>query len=645
MGVTDPLNRVLQSLRAAHTADPDLFRVRLGLGLVFVWLVVRLAFGPDPWTAGLAERAAEGHPPRPIDYVDTYGWWTAAAIAPLVLLLLATVRQWLRPDQTPTAPVWAAPRASRTFLWATAAAVGVGGVLAAPRLDQSLFEDERAVVRDIIDGAYYQDNDGNLRFIQKRWRDTLWWYKKPNNHVVQSMLSRASLSLHRALDEPRTRLVDERALRIPCLLAGLGSIAALAFLLKRLGYPVAGVIAAWTLALHPWHLRYATEARGYSVMLLLGTLYILALLAAVRRGSWRRWCVYGVLQFLLLLNYPLIGASVVLTNAAALVLLWRAYGAGAELSTQLTRWFMACLGGALLWAQLMTGNMAQLRLYLAREHAEVMDGLWFRDLGAYFLSGSAWGHARPNPNAWELSDFAAGAPALFGAIAAAGLVLLAGGALRLGRRSAEHATLAALLVLPGFATLALALASGTFIFPHYLIFGLPGAAALVALGVDGSLQRFGMRAATVAGIVFLVGFAAFTRPPRADLRDRAIQPFRDSVALTRKNPDPEAGSNKRIITVSFNWPPWYYDPNVKQVGDLNGLERWMERADAHDRPLYVNVGRPRIGLKRHPDIAAVVTDARLFEHVAYFPGLLSRGSRQVWRYRTQAERRRLRPRN
>jgi hypothetical protein len=99
-------------------------------------------------------------------------------------------------------------------------------------------------------------------------------------------------------------------------------------------------------------------------------------------------------------------------------------------------------------------------------------------------------------------------------------------------------------------------------------------------------------------------------------------------------------SNQRIITVSFNWPAWYYDPNVKRVGDLKGLERWMQRADEGGRPLYVNVGRPKIGLKRHPDIAAIIGDERFFEEVAYFPGLLSRGSRQVWRYRTPAERRR-----
>ncbi len=52
-------------------------------------------------------------------------------------------------------------------------------------------------------------------------------------------------------------------MRVPTLLVGMLSVAAVAWLLLECGFPLAGAIAAFLLALHPWHLRYATEARGY----------------------------------------------------------------------------------------------------------------------------------------------------------------------------------------------------------------------------------------------------------------------------------------------------------------------------------------------------------------------------------------------
>jgi hypothetical protein len=63
------------------------------------------------------------------------------------------------------------------------------------------------------------------------------------------------------------------------------------------------------------------------------------------------------------------------------------------------------------------------------------------------------------------------------------------------------------------------------------------------------------------------------------------------------------------------------------------LEHWMEVARESDRELFVNIGRPRLAERRHPELMALVHEH--FEEVAAFDGILSRGARAVYRYRRE----------
>jgi hypothetical protein len=57
------------------------------------------------------------------------------------------------------------------------------------------------------------------------------------------------------------------------------------------------VLSAWLLAVHPWFLRYASEARGYSVLLLMVPVILLVWLRATRENRWRWWLAFGASQF------------------------------------------------------------------------------------------------------------------------------------------------------------------------------------------------------------------------------------------------------------------------------------------------------------------------------------------------------------
>ena len=63
--------------------------------------------------------------------------------------------------------------------------------------------------------------------------------------------------------------INEFVLRLPGFVASLASVALLGFLMRLWGFPWTGVGAAFLLAMHPWHVRYGIEARGYTFVVLL----------------------------------------------------------------------------------------------------------------------------------------------------------------------------------------------------------------------------------------------------------------------------------------------------------------------------------------------------------------------------------------
>lgn len=630
--------RLREKLRRAREADPATFRVRAVLVAIGLVLLARLVFGQDPWTDGIARRLRDGDPIRPMDYVNTWDFWTALAILPVLALLFATARRWLGWGPLKESPEWRPASTGRVFAVLVLAAMAAGALLSAPRLSMGLFEDERNAVWEAIEGRYQMGHDGKLHFLEKRWRDTIWWYHEPDNHIFQSILSRASVEVWRAVARPKGILPSEVALRLPVWLAGIAAIGVLALLLRRMGLAPAGVAAAWLLALHPWHLRYATEARGYAILSLLCPLALWCVWAALERGTWRRWSAYGACQFLMMWTNPAIAYFLVALAPVAGFLVWRQHRGTPFLGQQLWRWAVANGAGALLFLHLMTGNLIQLRDYLSWPNNEHMDSLWFHDAGAYLLLGINWGRFHSNPEYWELSDAFLRTPWLWrsfiiGCTGAAGL-----GLVRLLCGGVARALTAVVFLLPPLLAVAVSLASGAYLFPQYLVFALPGLAAFAALGITWPAAWLGPRWGAALAAVAIAGYAAASQPARYQFETRPLQPFRQSVELTRPSLNPYDPANAHILTVSFNWPPEYYDPLVHKIRSVPQLLHWMDESDRTGYPLYVNLGQPQIARRNFPKLMAIVDDPKRFEKIAYLPAVLYRGSRGVWRYRNHAVR-------
>jgi hypothetical protein len=497
---------------SVHFADP-VWRWRAALGLVFGVLVVCLVVWDRPWELSV-------HTPlRPKEALHLFGWWAAAANALGVLFLMVVCPWWASPPQAVSAPVRpvCAP-VPRVFLPVVAAAVVFTAVTGWQRLDQSLWDDEEYTLRRAVLGSY--DLDEPLRFKPVDWNTTLSYYKKPGNHVLHSILARVSLHARALLPGMEGRKFTGRAYRLPACLAGIAAVAALAWCLKVFGFPGAGMLAAWMLALHPWYLRYASEARGYSLVLLLLVVAVVVWKRAVGEGRWLWWALLGVLQFAMVATWPAMIYTLVVLNGATLVLMAGRPGSFAP-GGSAPRWFVCTALAGMASLQLLLPLVPQMRAYLAAFPFDPMGDFWLHNTLSHFLTGFSWRgisleHDRLYPCLWTI---ATARPVLFTAVCAAAPALIAAGLFRFVRRSSMASATAAVFLLPGLLAVAHAFAGRMYLYEWYLIVMLPGLVAFCAVGlawVAGAVaDRSGRRwAGAVPVVLFLAAYLVLVQPLR-----------------------------------------------------------------------------------------------------------------------------------
>ena len=632
-------------LRRRWEAEPGRCAALAAIVLALALLLAYLLLAPKPWSPRVARALARGDLDVE-DYLVLWLWYASAINAVLLAVALATRRLWLRTGPVPERSELAPPasRPSAPWIVLVAGAVLAGSALAAPRLSHSLWTDEIFSVRRALDGYWRPQDDGSgLEFRAASWVDTFFYYRTPNNHVPYNVLARLSLEAWQAVNlEPGsgTRF-GEAAMRLPAFLLGGASIVAAGALWWRAGFPAAGLLLAWILALHPWHVRYASEIRGYSLLLLLVSVQLTALLAAFGRGSYGRWLLYGASQVLILWTYPLTALLVVVTNLCALAALVSLHGLGPAGRAQLLRWAVVNVASALVLVQVFGPLVPQVLRYTVEQHKEKAStsGLVYaRNVASHLYLGMPYRVTkRPAPPYPQLYDVDLGAlPGSLRAGAVLTLLAVGAGAVRLWRAGGGLRPLLPILLLPGPLTWLAAWLSRMYLWEWYLLFMLPTWGALFALGVSWPMRAPlpGARAAGAAlCALVLVAFAVASEPMRAFQRAHPIQPRRESVLLTRAELDPLAPSQRGVLTASFFVAPDTYDPNVVHLDEPADLDALMARADREGLPLYVNIGWADHATRREPELVGRVRQEDLFELVAELPGLKPRFTRLVYRYR------------
>lgn len=605
--------------------------VRIGLGMLAAGLLAYLLLAKKPWDVS----ASEGGRLKVDDFVVIFLWVAAAINLGLTGILLATAGIWMRPmGERKLFPTTATPR----WFWpAVILAMVMVAVCALPRLNDSLWDDEEYNVRHSIWGRFKSgDEPGTYRFKKLGWEETFFDYREPNNHVLHSLLARASLTAWQTVSPPQGLPFTEWPLRVPAWFFGILGVATVAWFLKDAGFAGAGVVAAYLLALHPWVLRYASEMRGYSMVVALVPVALVAWRRAHCEGAWRWWLAYAVVQWALLYTYPGVLFALCFLNILGLALLAFSREAAGPFRIQIGRWMVANTLAAMAVLQLMLPLLPQVRDYFAglSEQGFVVGWPWIQTTLAFVLAGTPWVGATVTHPAL-LTQWAAHLVVLALAIGLAiGLGLL--GVMRFFRSGWPGAIVVVSVLLPPFLTVGLSMMKKQMIYSSYVIYALPGFVAFVAVGVAISAvwlrRRSGSRVAAGVWVgVLFIGYAILTQPTRTWLMSHPLQPISDSVLASRGSLDP--ADSPEILTASFCIPPYLYDPLMVRLDSVGELRKIIRRADEENRSLVLNIGMPWAAREYSPQMWALMQNETLFADHRTLTGFDSGLDRIIATYR------------
>ena len=621
----------------------SLRRWRLFLGAALVLLGAWLLGPYQPWRL-------PGEPtliPRPgqsrIHIVLVATWWAAAVNAVLCALLLVTSRFWARDEDDPLA-AHAAPRRRLPMLSVAIllGACALAGALRWPLAQKGVWWDEAWSIRHVLVGTVEPDAEDPTRLVFEPvpWIHTLWYYRKPTNHVLYSVAARTSLAVWRAVTGAAPQEWDEFALRFPAFAAALLAVFLLGLLVHDLGFPRAAPAAGVLLAIHPWHIRFGADGRGYTLMVLLAICAAWFLLHGLRDGRWRFWLGYAASQLALLWVHPLaIYFPLSLAGAGALGI-WLGPGARGDRALRLGRFVAANVLAAMVYLQLIAPNVVQGLVFSHEwEQPHGMTTQLTRKMWLYLAAGLHVRQPRhpeyffPTLRAiWRGGAWVwVVAYALLPALAAIGLVraLRPPGAARfvfLGLAAAVplvllHRALQDFLLIERFA-----------------IYGLVAVVPLLVMGAEGVLARLLPPRVQDVGVAFglagfLLAFQAFVAPQTRLLLERPQLPSREVADFLAAAGEGVPGGVIRAGVALGGNVPDVYDPWVIHVHHREEIAELTRRSRAEGRPLYVfyGYGHPnRRGTFR--DAFLDLDDPRYFEEVAHFGAIEADFVYRILRY-------------
>lgn len=259
-------------------------------------------------------------------YRQIFLWFGALFASGALTIAALTSRWWLRWSDPPAGPSAELPL-SRSIpkispgKWGwicLLAGLGLALALRAPHIGRAIYFDEQDNLRRNFHGFLEIREDGEEVWRPAGWTHALWENRLGNNPVFFSLAAQTSLRVWRALTGAERQRFNIVALRIPVLLAGLGSLAALWWLLQLWGFRWGAALALFLGAVHPMHIDYSIQARGYAFVMLFVPLALAFAWRALRRGTWLDWfgmtasvffCLWsyaGAIYFALALNAGLL---------------------------------------------------------------------------------------------------------------------------------------------------------------------------------------------------------------------------------------------------------------------------------------------------------------------------------------------------
>lgn len=664
---------------------------RAGLALSAVCFVlavfsaVWLARADDRLLDQIPKRKAQGRELR-LEHHMALGFYRAAWAGLVVGVVgLATAGLWGRREPlmggdressgvaaTPASPSetgvlprgWVHPVRWREIASIVLTAMVVSGALRWPRLGHSFWSDEAYAARAYVWGLKQPQQDGTLTFKPVSWTEAIYLNERANNQVWCSIEARVAHSLWRWVSGAPAEVFSERVLRMPAFLWGLLSVGGLTVLGTMVGARP-GMMVGLLLAVHPWHVRFGAEMRGYSAMLLALILGMIFLLLALRDGRWRWWLLAAAANLWALLAFAgSLYVPLVFSGAAAACLIWR------RRWDWLARLALANALAAVVFLWIYGPSITQLKAYLERGSdvaAYTVSLTWLKQFGESLCLGVPWSVMGPT---WQEATWLPSASAAAVAVTAVALYFLVQMGI-LARYRPRQLVIPGLLGLASALSIGQSMAAGTILLMWYLlpiligwVLVMGGGLPMRVLGfgeqnptkddfwIDGTWrERIGWTAFVLCLAIWTSSSLAMRRVPRQPMREAALHSTDGRPVwahwMDLRNAEPistitvginleeldEATQSAMLAVVGISDGQMkLYAPEVMTVKTLEDLEKAEAKAQAAERKLWISVGGWEASSERSPDVIARLVGGD-YEPVADLPGWEAMFSYTVWRQR------------
>jgi hypothetical protein len=624
-------------------------RWRVVLGVIVGTTAVWLLLATKPWVAAAEIRGKTDT----LDYVRIYSWIAGAINVVLLTGLIAICPWWARrhhpksrPQSQPSGSYsrLSTARAPRWFWPLVITAMVTTFFYGLPRMNHGFWDDEELNIRTTLWGKFRPDKkSGEVEFVRFNWLETVYGYSKgPNSHTLFSILSRACEEAWNAVAKPKGFPLVEWPFRVPALVFGVLAVAALAWLLKDLGMPGAGVAAAFLLGVHPWNIRYASEARGYSLLIFLVPILFVFWRRAMVTGKWKWWSALALAQFCLVYCYPGIVFVLIVLNLITMGLILAGPECAEPRFEQAGRWFCVNVLATIAALQLMLPLVPQGKLYFdfVASQGFVAGWQWLPNTASFMLGGAPWtksGAPLEGYPEW-LARYVEN-PVLFTIAATFAIGLVCLGAARLLWQGWASATFVAVLAIGPPMTFAFAYLRRFLVYENYVIYSLPGVVACAAVGLllfsSWTAKLCGGRRVVALAVVLgiVLGYFAYTNSFRQWLVDNPLQQIRESVVHCRGTLDPSTSGYKNVRTASFCIPPYLYDAHMERLDSAGAFIAALRRADQEGAPLFLNIGMPWAARDYNPQMWQLFNNAELFEEPVRLRGFEPSLDRLVAKYK------------
>ena len=620
----------------------------IGFWTLILWIVLcgtYLATADTPWDSAIVQRLEEGRKLKDEQVRTIAFWWGALVNLGGAIILALGTPLWARRLKSPPSSRQRPGRSSETDWGVTIGLlllVAVAtGVLRAPRLDHSLTNDEEWSWRKIGHGHWVTSDAGKHVFKETSWTKTLLTNPTMNNHTLQTALSRLANGWWQRMENRDRSEFSEIAMRLPSFAAGIASVVAIGILGTVAGGARVGLGAAVVLTLSPWHLRYAVEARGYSLMIFLLIVGLLSSIIAIEKRQLRWWLLFGICQTCYLLAFP--GAVYVALAHCILIMATILRRPVNDKLVDLSRFF----GAGILSVMLFMGTQFVAIKQLAKavgettkwNHSIGFD--WVLDTLSHLVAGIPWECAPQTFHngmsvklGWDGQPFY-----VWVVIVVFPLVALMGfGHMAVVDWRSRLATLP--VAIGGLLAVISNIVQGTVMFGWYIIYVLVPFALCVGWAAD-RVATPGTRRSAWFLVLTLGLFGLTVAEPLHRISNYQRQPIRQVVELVRGEARlPSDGDEGTPITATFCTSARQalsYDPQVNLLEEVEDLDVVVAKAEENDKPLLVYFCDRKRAEAEWPELLDRVANGADFEQTDVVKGMEAMFRYTIYRWKGRPE--------